>query len=187
LETYFGAVWLVRLLVQRALAAIYLIGFIVVLNQFKPLLGERGFLPVPAFLKRVRFWGAPSIFYWHYSDRVLDAVAWSGILFSGAALLGFSEAGPFWISAGTWLLLWVLYLSIVNVGQTFYAFGWESMLLEAGFLTIFLGPATTTPQFSLIVLMRWLLFRVEFGAGLIKMRGDQCWRDLTCLYYHHET
>ena len=36
-------------------------------------------------------------------------------------------------------------------------------------------------------LVRWLLFRVEFGAGLIKMRGDACWRDLTCLYYHHET
>ncbi len=36
-------------------------------------------------------------------------------------------------------------------------------------------------------LLRWLLFRVEFGAGLIKLRGDPCWRDLTCLYYHHET
>src|SRR5207249_7211807 len=64
---------------------------------------------------------------------------------------------------------------------------WESLLLETGFLTIFLGPATTTPQFSLIVLMRWLLFRLEFGAGLIKLRGDPCWRNLTCLYYHHET
>jgi hypothetical protein len=38
-----------------------------------------------------------------------------------------------------------------------------------------------------MILLRWLLFRVEFGAGLIKIRGDQCWRDLTCLYYHHET
>src|SRR2546422_311758 len=84
-------------------------------------------------------------------------------------------------------LLWILYLSIVNVGQTFSSFGWESLLLETGFLAIFLGAATTTPQFSLIVLMRWLLFRVEFGAGLIKMRGDRCWRDLTCLHYHHET
>ena len=36
-------------------------------------------------------------------------------------------------------------------------------------------------------LLRWVLFRLEFGAGLIKMRGDACWRDLTCLYYHHET
>ena len=187
METYFGAVWLVRLLVQRALAAIYLIGFIVVLNQFKPLLGERGFLPVPAFLKRVRFWGAPSIFYWHYSDRVLDAVAWSGILFSGAALLGFSEAGPFWISAGTWLLLWVLYLSIVNVGQTFYAFGWESMLLEAGFFAAFLGSAGSAPSLIPVSILRWMLFRTELGAGLIKLRHDRCWRELTCLFYHYQT
>ncbi len=37
------------------------------------------------------------------------------------------------------------------------------------------------------MLLRWLLFRLEFGAGLIKIRGDPCWRDLTCLNYHHET
>src|SRR5207237_3684523 len=84
-------------------------------------------------------------------------------------------------------VLWVLYLSIVNVGQTFYAFGWESLLLESGFLAIFLGAATTAPPISIILLLRWVLFRVEFGAGLIKIRHDRCWRDLTCLYYHHET
>jgi hypothetical protein len=33
----------------------------------------------------------------------------------------------------------------------------------------------------------WLVFRLEFGAGMIKMRGDRSWRDLTALYYHHET
>jgi hypothetical protein len=86
-----------------------------------------------------------------------------------------------------WALLWALYLSIVNIGQTFYSFGWESLLCETGFLAIFLGPSTTTPSFTLILLMRWLVFRVEFGAGMIKVRGDRCWRDLTCLYYHHET
>src|SRR5205823_758428 len=61
------------------------------------------------------------------------------------------------------------------------------LLCETGFLAIFLGAAGTAPSFAVIVLMRWLVFRVEFGAGLIKMRGDRCWRDLTCLYYHHET
>jgi hypothetical protein len=39
----------------------------------------------------------------------------------------------------------------------------------------------------IIFLLRWMLFRVEFGAGLIKLRGDPCWRNLTCLHYHHET
>ena len=86
-----------------------------------------------------------------------------------------------------WLTLWVLYLSIVNVGQTWYAFGWESLLLETGFLMIFLGNDRVAPPLLTLWMVRLLLFRVEFGAGLIKMRGDSCWRDLTCLYYHHET
>ena len=73
------------------------------------------------------------------------------------------------------------------MGQIFYAFGWESLLLEAGFLAIFLGPARVAPPTAVLWMIRWLLFRVEFGAGLIKLRGDPCWRDLTCLYYHHET
>ncbi len=86
-----------------------------------------------------------------------------------------------------WAVLWALYLSIVNVGQTWYAFGWETLLLEAGFLTIFLGPDDSAPPTLILILVRWLVFRVEFGAGMIKMRGDRCWRDLTCLKYHHET
>jgi len=181
--------WLARFVFQRALALIYLIAFLVTVHQFRPLLGERGLLPVPDFTRAVPFGRSPSLFHIRYSDPLLLAVAWSGAVLAAVAALGVFE-GPEWpvaVTLAVWALLWVLYLSIVNVGQTFYSFGWESLLLEAGFLAIFLGPATTTPQFSLILLLRWLLFRVEFGAGMIKMRGDRCWRDLTCLYYHHET
>src|SRR5256885_11457195 len=39
----------------------------------------------------------------------------------------------------------------------------------------------------LIYIWRWILFRLMFGAGLIKLRGDSCWRDLTCLDYYFET
>jgi hypothetical protein len=92
-----------------------------------------------------------------------------------------------WAAMLIWLVLWLLYLSIVNVGQRWYGFGWESLLLEAGFLAIFLGNDETAPPLLVIFLARWLVFRVEFGAGLIKLRGDPCWRDLTCLDYHHET
>src|SRR5438270_6796152 len=91
------------------------------------------------------------------------------------------------MSAIVWTVLWVLYLSFVNVGQTFYGFGWESILLEAGFYAIFLGSARSAPQFLTILLLRWLCFRVMFGAGLIKLRGDPCWKDMTCLDYHYET
>jgi hypothetical protein len=187
MEWYFGDVWLVRLVFQRALAGIYLIAFLVVLHQFKPLLGERGFLPVPDFLRYTRFRQTPSIFHWRYSDRLLDIVAWAGICLSIAALLGLSEMGPLWLSVSVWLLLWVFYLSIVNVGQTFYAFGWESMLLEAGFFAVFLGPSSMAPSLIPVLALRWMLFRTELGAGLIKLRHDTCWRDLTCLFYHYET
>ena len=179
--------WLSRLVFQRALAAIYLVAFLVAVNQFRPLLGERGLLPAPRLLAVVPFGKAPSVFHLHYSDRFFAVVAWAGVLLAAASVVGLPDAGSVWASMLVWLLLWALYLSIVNVGQTFYAFGWESLLLEAGFLAVFLGPARTAPPTLILWLLRWLLFRVELGAGLIKLRGDRCWRDLTCLRYHHET
>ncbi|MDZ4284215.1 MAG: lipase maturation factor family protein [Patescibacteria group bacterium] len=179
--------WWARFLFQKGLAAVYLFAFVVVLKQFVPLLGSGGLLPVSQFLRHATFDQAPSIFHFFYSDRFLIFVAWSGIALSSAALLGVTNKLPWWGSAALWGLLWVLYLSIVNVGQTFYAFGWESLLLEAGFVAIFLGNNKFAVPILLIFLLRWLLFRLEFGAGLIKIRGDECWRDLTCLVYHHET
>lgn len=110
-----------------------------------------------------------------------------GLVFSLAALTGISEAFGLWVSAAVWGILWILYLSFVNVGQTFYSFGWETLLLETGFLAIFLGSSNTSPPSVVIGLLRWVLFRVMFGAGLIKLRGDSCWRDLTCMFYHYET
>ncbi|HEV8229465.1 MAG TPA: lipase maturation factor family protein [Candidatus Limnocylindria bacterium] len=179
--------WLARLVFQRALAAIYLVAFLVAADQFRPLLGENGLLPVPEYLRVVPFRSAPSLFHWRYSDRLLGTVAWGGALLAATALVGLPDAWPLPLVMLLWALLWALYLSIVNVGQTFYAFGWETLLLETGFLAIFLGPAWIAPPLTLVYLLRWLVFRVEFGAGLIKIRGDRCWRDLTCLYYHHET
>jgi hypothetical protein len=186
-DAYFGELALTRLLLQRGLGAVYLLAFCCAAFQFKPLLGERGLLPVPAYLARVRFAEAPSLFHFHYSDRLLTAVAWTGIALALLAASGLADGGPWWLSLAVWLLLYLLYLSIVNVGQTFYGFGWESMLLEAGFFAIFLGPTAMAPSLVPVLALRWMLFRVELGAGLIKLRGDSCWRDLTCLYYHHET
>jgi hypothetical protein len=179
--------WLAREVVQRGVAAVYLIAFIAAGRQFRPLIGEHGMLPIPRFVARVKFSTMPSIFHWHYSDRFFALVCWFGAALSAGILAGAIDLVPLWASMLAWLALWILYLSIVNVGQRWYGFGWESLLLEAGFLAIFLGNDDTAPPLLVLFLMRWLLFRVEFGAGLIKMRGDPCWRDLTCLYYHHET
>ena len=179
--------WLTRVLFQRGLAAIYLIAFLNAVNQFKPLLGENGLLPAPAWMRVVPFRDMPSLFYLAPKDWAFTAAAWVGVFLSVLALAGISEWYSTWLSALVWALLWVLYLSFVNVGQTFYGFGWESILLEAGFYAIFLGSRATAPQMAAILLLRWLCFRVMFGAGLIKLRGDPCWRDMTCLHYHYET
>ena len=176
-----------RQVLQRGIAAVYLIAFISAANQFPALLGEHGLLPAPRFLERVRGRGIPTIFRWHYSDRFLLAVAWSGAAVAALLVAGLPQAGPPWLPLAAFVLIWFLYLSIVNIGQTFYGFGWESLLLEAGFLAAFLGSNEVAPPVTVLFLFRWLVFRLEFGAGLIKMRGDRVWRDLTALYYHHET
>jgi Lipase maturation factor len=179
--------WTSRLVFTRGLALVYLVAFLSALRQFRPLIGTAGMLPVPRFLGRTSFRRSPSLFHLGWSDGLFAGCCWAGVLLSAAALGGLVERLPLWGWLAGWAVLWALYLSIVNVGQIWYGFGWESLLLEAGFLAIWLGPASVAPPTLVLWLLRWLLFRLEFGAGLIKMRGDPCWRDLTCMRYHHET
>ena len=176
-----------RWVIERGLGLLYLIAFTVAIRQFPALCGERGLEPAPRFLARARFLDAPSLFHWGYSDRRLVLVSWAGVLLAAATVVGLPQAAPLPLTMLTWLVLWALYQSIVNVGGTFYSFGWESLLLEAGFLAIFLGNDEIAPPWLLLLAFRWLAFRVEFGAGLIKLRGDPCWRSLRCMDYHHET
>jgi hypothetical protein len=179
--------WLSRWLFERGLACIYAIAFVVAINQFVPLLGEHGLLPVPRFVAHVPFRFSPSLFYLAPSDMAFRGAAWLGVALAMLQLAGVPSRRGSWPTAAVWGCLWLLYLSFVNVGQTFYGFGWETLLLEAGFLAVFLGGSSTEPDFVLTYLVRWVLFRLMFGAGLIKWRGDACWHDLTCLDYYFET
>jgi hypothetical protein len=176
-----------RFALERGLGLIYLVAFVVAARQFPPLLGEHGLMPAPRFLAHVTFRQAPSLFHRGYSDRWLQVVAWTGAILAAAIVVGLPQQAPLPLTMLTWFVLWALYQSIVNIGQRFYSFGWETLLLEAGFLAIFLGNAQTAPAWPVILLFRWLAFRVEFGAGLIKLRGDRCWRELRCMDWHHET
>jgi hypothetical protein len=176
-----------RFVIERGLGVLYLVAFLVAAQQFPALCGERGLTPATSILRAVPFRRAPSIFHWGYSDRRLRVVAWAGIVLSILVVVGLPQAAPLPLTMGVWLAMWVLYQSIINVGGTFYGFGWESLLLEAGFLAAFLGNDAVAPPWLVIVAFRWLAFRVEFGAGLIKLRGDACWRELSCMDYHHET
>src|SRR5262245_15801955 len=152
-----------------------------------PLLGSHGVLPIRTFIHDSRgFWDAPSLFFLSASDGVLTGTCFIGLGLSLAVLFGVTNAL-------VTTALWAIYLSFVHVGQIFYGYGWEMLLCEAGFLGIFFCPLRTlspwkgAPSPILPYLVRWMLFRVMFGAGLIKIRGDECWRDLTCLAYHYET
>ncbi len=188
--------WLTRFLILRLLGLVYLIAFLAAANQIVPLVGEHGLLPARLFLERVAahfgsnldgFFQMPSLFWIHLSDRFLVFAAWAGAALSALVLLGYANAAIL-------TLLWALYMSFLNIGQDWYGYGWEIQLLETGFLAIFLCPLLDGRPFPkhppprlVIWMFRWLIFRIMVGAGLIKLRGDPCWRDLTCLYYHYET
>lgn len=186
---------LTRFAFLRSLGLIYFVAFLTLARQWRPLIGSDGLLPARDFLSYVQrqmgstasgFWRAPSIFWLASSDRVLSVCAWLGVLLALVVAAGFANA-PLLAA------LWVLYLSFVHIGQVFYGYGWESLLCEAGFLAIFFAPALSLKPFQgsvpwpVVFLLRWLCFRVMFGAGLIKLRGDGCWHDLSCLDYHFET
>ena len=189
--------WLTRFIFLRALGMIYFVAFLGLFNQFKPLFGQNGLLPAQLFLQQLNKnfsskWVAmlqhPTLFWVHISDQLMWVFALAGVILSAAVVLGLSNGI-------TMLILWVLYLSFVHIGQVFYGYGWESLLLETGFLSIFLYPfwnlqwfpAHHAPPKLIMVLLLWVLFRNMFGAGMIKLRGSESWRDLTSLFYHFET
>lgn len=186
-----------RALLLRALGGIYFVAFLILVRQGRPLIGSRGLLPLGAHLDFVArhfestFDAAlkmPTLFWLGSSDAAIDALSWLGLALATLVVFGVANAPIF-------AALWLLYLSFVQAGQIFYGYGWEMLLCEAGFLAIFFAPAwrprlfvaSDPPPLLLIVLFRWLTFRLMFGAGLIKIRGDACWTDLSCLDFHYET
>ena len=179
--------WLGRAVLEHGVALLLLVTLISTINQFPGLLGKRGLMPIAPYLRQTPFWDSPSIFRWYYSDRYFLIACWVGVVVSAATAAGVAALLPAWAHMLAWTTLWVLYLSIVNVGQRWYGFLWEMLLCEVLFVCIFIGPRAQIPSVLVIAALLWLLIRVELGAGLIKMRGGKEWRDLTALDYHHET
>lgn len=185
--------WLTRFVFLRLLGFVYFFAFLSLATQVIPLIGENGLLPAKNFLSTFHlgkfdaFLNLPTIFWFKMSDGFLLFLAWLGVALSFVVMIGFANSIIM-------LILWFIYMSFVHIGQIFYGYGWEIQLLETGFLAIFLCPLCdlnpfpkSAPPKQVIWLLRWLAFRINIGAGLIKLRGDPCWRDLTCLYYHYET
>lgn len=191
-----GTYWLTRFVLLRLLGLVYAAAFMAAANQIVPLIGSHGLLPLDTFLSRVSdyfgsrsagFFRLPSIFWFSHSDAALLAAAWAGFALSCAVAVGFANGIVL-------IVLWALYMSFVHLGQDWYSYGWETQLLETGFLAIFLCPLVDPrpfprrePPIAVIWLFRWLAFRIMLGSGLIKLRGDPVWRDGTALFYHFET
>jgi len=188
--------WLTRFLILRLLGLIYAVAFLVLINEIIPLIGSSGLLPLGIFLQRVSetlgsnsagFIRLPSFFWFTHSDSALLILAWIAFILSCVVIAGYANAPIL-------ALLWIIYMSFVHIGQDWYGYGWEIQLLETGFLAIFLCPLVDmrpfpkrAPPMPIIVLFRWLIFRIMLGSGLIKIRGDEIWRNGTALYYHFET
>jgi hypothetical protein len=167
-------------LFAKALAIVYLIAFVSFGLQADGLIGSHGISPVRAFLDAVPGWQYPTVFWWASSDEDLRGACWIGALLAIAAAL----VRPCGVLQRTaFALMFVLYLSIVTAGQVFMGYQWDYLLLEAGFLAIFLVP--TLPR---IWIFQWLLFRLMFESGLVKLQShDATWHGLTALTYHYET
>ena len=169
----------------RLLALIYLAAFVSAALDITGLVGSQGILPAGAYLEQAErrigefaWLRLPTLFWLDHSDTSLLLASYAGCLFAVLLLLG-------WRPLLSTIALFVLYLSLFRVGQMFYNFQWDYLLLEAGFLAIFL---TAGPNRLLVFLFHWLLFRLRFLSGLSKLLSDDpTWSSLTTLKYYFET
>jgi predicted DCC family thiol-disulfide oxidoreductase YuxK len=167
----------------RSLAVVYGIAFASLAVQITGLVGDHGILPVRTFLESitqnfggVRYLAVPSIFWWSPDDSALRFVCWAGVVLAALLLTGR-------MTRLILILLYVLYLSLASVGQEFLSFQWDALLLETGFLSIFLGRSQTV-----VWLFRALAFRLFFLSGAVKLLShDPAWHSLTALRYHYHT
>jgi len=175
----------------RVLGGVYLAAFASLWPQVEGLIGSRGILPASALFDWVRlrtgverYWLLPSVFWFDCSDTSLKLVCGAGVVLSMIVILGFGRAA-------TLFPLWAFYLSLTTAGQIFMGYQWDALLLEAGFLAIFLAPPglrrSPSPR-EVLFLLRWLLFRLMLSSGIVKLAsGDPAWRSLEALRYHYET
>ena len=208
--------WLIaRSTLLRGLGLIYLIAFVSLSSQLDGLIGANGIEPVSAFAERVHqvadqrsqhpYLVAPTLSLFNTSDAFLHMQCTLGIVLALVLMAGYLPG----LSCAA---LWVLYLSLTVAGQTFLGFQWESLLLEAGFIAIFLHPPDWRirhresrppmnrrkrmiwlcldylPQQAARLALCWLMFRLMFQSGLVKLASnDDVWWNLTALSDHYYT
>jgi hypothetical protein len=183
-----------RWLFLRALGLIYFSAFLALLYQVRGLIGTQGILPAGEFLQSLhrigwlRFWYAPTLLWFSSSDVWLMALCWAGLI---ASLL---VVANLWPRAMLWVCL-LSFLSFVGAAQDFSGYQSDGMLLEAGFLALFLVPGGVLPGWgerqpgsrAAMMLLLWEWFRIYFESGVVKLAsGDPTWRNLTAMYEYYQ-
>ena len=174
-------------LFPKLLGGVYFLAFSSLLVQLRGLYGSQGILPVSSYLTGLKrglgrraFRLCPTLFWLGSNDRTLSGCALLGMALSLLLMAG-APAVPLL------LLLWLLYLSFAAAGQEFLSYQWDALLVETGFMTIFLPLADPAPPL-VVFAYQFFLFRFMLSAGVVKLRsGDPNWRNLTALNYHYET
>ncbi len=185
----------------RILGLIFLVAFLSWGRQVQGLVGSQGILPVADFLHSInvqcdatgihweRYWLVPTLNWFGTGDGWLSGQCAAG---AAAALMVVLDMAP----ALFLFLCWLLYLSLATSGQDFMGFQWDNLLLETGFLSIFLAPlrwlprlpGPTQPPGAALWLLRFLLFKLTFSSGCVKwLSNDPNWHHLTALQYHYQT
>src|SRR6266851_9038492 len=184
-----------RWLFLRALGVIYFSAFFSLLFQIRGLIGPNGILPAVEYLRAVnsigfaRFWYAPTLFWFSAGNHALMAVCWTGLLASALLTINI-------LPRGTLLVCFVCFISFVSAASDFSGYQSDGMLLEAGFISLFLAPpgfrprlaANSPPMRAGIFLLLWEWFRIYFESGIAKIAsGDPQWRHFTAMdeYYQN--
>lgn len=198
-----------------AMSVVYLSAFASLYHQMPGLYADHGILPVRAVVpidshtkpvKEVADMAArrPTLM-WLAANFGLKVATMAEFL----ALLGVIMSFLACISLRfrdciNYALLWILYFSLYQVGQTFMWFQWDIFLLETGFLCVLVAPlgmfhrtlglsSSWRPPHHphdrvALWLVRWLLFRFMFSSGVVKLTsGCPTWWGLTALNYHFES
>ncbi len=185
-----------RWIFLRALAFFYFSAFYSLIFQTRGLVGPRGILPAARFLAALqgqtvslRFWYAPTLFWFSSSEHMIVAVTWLGLV---ASVTAFCNLWPRF----SFLVCLVCFLSFVTAAEAFSSYQSDGMLLEAGFLALFFAPRGFLPGLGIenptsrasLFLLQWEWFRIYFESGLVKLlSGDPEWRNFTAMdeYYQN--
>ncbi len=183
----------------KTMGLIYLFAFISVWVQVDGLMGEKGITPAREILPALReraaastlslAWQHPTLCWFNSSDAMLHALCAAGV--AASALLAFGL-----LPLPALLVCFVCYLSLIVPGDFFFSYQWDILLLETGFLALFLAPwqwrlrrGGDAPVSKIgLLLLKLLLFKLMFMSGVVKLTsGDASWWDLSALDYHYWT